>query len=387
MNCVLNNGYFGSVGRTVVAGLILALTGTGCGVGESIAAAVQDAADKLATEAFQGAQDSARAAGGDAVEVGAEGAVLSFSDPEHELYRTRVSIPAGALPESVDRAVLSAVPHPTYAGPGTSWVAAGPVVQIRLQALPGLSDVRLVTSATVQVPVTVETEVDPALAHDGDDGLSILDSAEADEDAVAGLTTTFSPFLAVTPAPLADDAETPANTLAYSVAQTGTVLCDGGAFSPTVGVHEAWLSLTGSGLSTMDIQFVVNSSAQGEVGVYGMDLAPQTHQAGDFPIQLARADFTGLDRWVYCDASGAGPGAFNSDGSGSPTLALTLMSFEVTGSTSATDCGDGAQACTRSFGSLWYRLTMSHDDSNDPTYSATATFDGVINGARWETAP
>lgn len=387
MKQVQNRGYFGSFGPSVVVGLALVLSGAGCGIGESIVAAVEEAADNLIAEALQGVKDSAKAAGGDAVEVGPEGAELAFDDPAHELYRTKVSIPPQALPAGIERAVLSVVPNRTYSVSGTEWTAAGPVAEIRLQALPGLGDVELVTSATVQMPVTVETENEPALAHDGDDGLSILTAAIADDGAVAGLTTSFSPFLAVVPAPPVDETETPANTLAYSVAQTGTVLCSGGAFSPTAGVHEAWLSLTGAGLSAMDIQFVVNSGGQGEVGLFGMDLAPQTHQAGDFPIHLSRASFSGIDQWVYCDSSGSNPSAFNWDGAGSPALALTLMAFDVTGSTNATDCGDGAQACTRSFGSLWYRLTMSHDDSNDPTFSATATFDGVINGARWDTAP
>jgi hypothetical protein len=387
MNHVSNRSRVGEVGRSVVVGLALVLTATGCGIGESIVAAVEEAADNLISEALKGVQDSAKAAGGDAVEVGPEGAELAFDDASHELHRTRVSIPAGALPEGTERAVLSVVPNPTYAVPGTEWAAAGPVAEIRLQALPGLSDIELVTSATVQVPVTVETEDELSLAHGGDDGLSILAAAEADDGAVAGLTTSFSPFVAVTPAPPVDEVETPANTLSYSVAQTGSVLCNGTAFSPTVGVHEAWLVFTSAGLSTMDLQFVVNSASVGEVGVFGMTTTPRSHGAADFPIQLARTDFTGMDQWVYCDASGSNPSAFNFDGSGSPALALTLMSFEVTGTTAATDCGDGAQACTRSFGTLWYRLTMSHDDSNDPTFSATATFDGVINGARWETAP
>lgn len=375
------------VGRMLAAAAGLALLGSGCGVGDALVAAVNDATNQLIGEALKSVQEGARAAGGDAIEVGPEGAELAFDDAAHPLHRTKVVIPAGALPAGVGRAVLSIVPEPEYAVPGTEWTAVGPTAQIRLQSLPDLGDVELVTAATVQVPVTMETEDEPALAHEARSGLRILDEVAADEGAVAGLSTSFSPFVAVVPAPAPDQpADEPQNTLTYAVSQTGATVCSGGAFAPTVGTHEAWLSLTGSGLTAMDIQFVVNSGGEGEVGFFGMDLAPQTHAAGVFPIHLSRSSFSGIDQWVYCGGSNPA-GAFNYDGSGSPLLILTLMSFDVTGTTSATDCGDGGQACTRSFGTLWYRVTMTHDDSNDPTYAASAGFDGVIHGARWETAP
>lgn len=136
----------------------------------------------------------------------------------------------------------------------------------------------------------------------------------------------------------------------------------------------------------MDLQCVVNAGGEGEVGIFGMSTTPLTHGVADFPIALSRADFSSMDQWVDC-GGGSPYDALNYDGTGAPSLALTLMSFEVTRSTTAADCGDSrTQTCKRSFGKLWYRLTMAFDDSDDPAFAASASFDGVINGARWETA-
>lgn len=199
MRYVARSISLGNFRRAVVVGL--ALAGSGCGIGEAIVAAAQNAADELVAAALESVRGSAQAAGGDAVEIGPEGGELAFADAEHPLYKTKVVIPAAALPEGLERTVLSIVPDSSYALPGTEWAALGPAVQIRLQALPGLDDVELVTAATVQVPVTVETDGDVWLAHGVADGLTILDSTDADEGAVAGLTTSFSPFVAVGEAP------------------------------------------------------------------------------------------------------------------------------------------------------------------------------------------
>jgi hypothetical protein len=235
----------------VAAGFLLA----GCG----IEAAFDDFVAGVQAELLQGVIDGAKANDGDAVVFSpADGADLAIS--EGPIAGARVVIPANALPAGVTSAVLAIYHDASYAVPGTEQVGAGPAVQVTLQSVPSLETIAsLTTDATVTAPygdaVSTETdEADVALGHDVGGTLEVIDG-ETDTEAglVSGGTTTFSPFLAVLPAPVIDETPEPV-VFAYTVTDTGGVLCEGSlleaavsaTFESTIqsaGISDTWLDI------------------------------------------------------------------------------------------------------------------------------------------------
>lgn len=214
---------FSRVLAPVVAGFLM----SACSISSVFEAIVDD----LQAQALQSIIDNAKANEGDAVVFkAADGADLTIASGS--IAGARVVIPANALPEGVDEAVLAISYDGLYAVPGTEYVAGGNTVQVTLQVVPTLEDVgELVTDATVYVPFgdavsTAEDEAAVGLGHDVGGTIEII-TAEVDLDAglVSGGTTTFSPFLAVLPAP----EELPQDVVVYtySVTDASGTLCEG----------------------------------------------------------------------------------------------------------------------------------------------------------------
>lgn len=205
---------FSRVLAPVVAGFLM----SACSISSVFEAIVDD----LQAQALQSIIDNAKANEGDAVVFkAADGADLTIASGS--IAGARVVIPANALPEGVDEAVLAISYDGLYAVPGTEYVAGGNTVQVTLQVVPTLEDVgELVTDATVYVPFgdavsTAEDEAAVGLGHDVGGTIEII-TAEVDLDAglVSGGTTTFSPFLAVLPAP----EELPQDVVVYTYSVT-----------------------------------------------------------------------------------------------------------------------------------------------------------------------
>jgi hypothetical protein len=360
----------------------LALTGilglSACGIADEINDAIKETQAALIEEAFEKILDEAKDANGSAVQVGAEGGELAFDEAGHPLEGTKVVIPAAALPEGVEHAVLSAVPIVDFALAGTSHTTAGPAVLIELRSLPELNSVTLVADATVQVPVTGAT--DPvAVGHIGQDGaVEELPAADGAEGTVAGLTDNFSPFVAVSPRK-ASATRTPLNRLSYLVSEGGATQCSatlnlGGA------IESSATALTFDAPATMTVNFVLESSGGVLASFYGGGADVLT--PADLPVTLVRDGLSFTDLRVGCDTAEA----FNWAGDNITQARVELLSFTETGRITLEDCG-GASYCMRLTGDLWFTMELDFLDSNNSDFRGLATFDGIASGITWDVMP
>lgn len=138
----------------LAVGIAVVLLGFGSAACTSPTLDCADCADVVNAK-FDGLQEQAQKAGGDAVRIMPDAETILEIDEGSPIVGTRVVIPAGALPDTVLAAALVAEPaDDTFANPDTATVLLGPVASIYIVDLE--KDVRLtklLASARVTVPL------------------------------------------------------------------------------------------------------------------------------------------------------------------------------------------------------------------------------------------
>lgn len=305
----------------------------------SLESVLDDLAADIQAAKLQQVIDDAKANGGDAVVFkAADGADLSIA--EGPIAGARVVIPPNALPAGVAEAVLAISHNAGYAVPGTEQVGAGPAVQVTLQSVPSLEPIaELITDATVTVPygdaVSTETdEANVALGHDVGGTLHVVDGdTDVEAGTTSGPTKTFSPFLAVLPAPAVDETPVePVYVFTFAVTDAAGTVCEGQLEAADVtvvfeSVLESMyvtdsimtLSLTPSQGPSMTLKSASNPQyplINGDLAVTDVTWNASVANCGEFGLDFQLLDISGtVANWnetgvdVVSDCSVAGDGA------------------------------------------------------------------------------
>lgn len=334
------------------------------------------------------AGEAAEAGGAATAVVAGVEAVLEISDTESPLFGTRIVIPADGLPAGITAAVLSVVPATVTAPDDFGLV--GPAVDIALRDLSEAhADVTLAVAATLTLPYDAQAlvplnadEADAAISHYTGSQWQSLDTNDRSADRATGETVSFSPFVVMV-AYQPTELEQSTNSYSFAVAQAGETICSGelDLDDATVQTRLTYMYHI-SGLYHADVLI------QQEVGNVLEDRYNTFSEYADTLLDLpldtvdAEAAAEWVDLSVYCDDLRI----FNWNGEGITNRDVTFSGWETTMTTEGL-CGVAQEPCTIHKGKVRVQAELAYTDSNDTSFSATASLDVAIDDATWEIMP